>query len=235
MDVATDDSREQIELLLSGLVVNQHGYLKVKNPIYQAVFNSEWVAKQIDNLRPYAQRFNAWIDSKEQDKSQLLTGTRLQSALDWSKNKRLSDSDYRFLAASQELAKLQIELDLAAEKQARQIEREKAEFAMFAAKQANQILADARRTARRNAQRLRLGKGWIASLAGGVTSLVLLMRFSGLLQGMEWAILDSLFQTRPQVPKLTTELRLLQLMSQIFKKLVSIHCQIECWLEPSRL
>ncbi|MBH8564179.1 CHASE2 domain-containing protein [Nostoc sp. CENA67] len=197
VDVATDDSREQIELLLSGLVVNQQGYLKLKNPIYQAVFNSEWVAKQIDHLRPYAKRLNAWIESKEQDQSQLLTGTKLQSALNWSKNKKLSDLDYRFLAASQELAKLQIELDLAAEKQARQIEREKAEFAIFAAKQANQILADARRTARRNAQKLRLGKGWIASLAGGVTSLVLLMRFSGLLQGMEWAILDSLFQARP--------------------------------------
>jgi hypothetical protein len=47
----------------------------------------------------------------------------LQEALAWSENKKLSDLDYRFLAASQELAKREIESDLAAEKQARQIER----------------------------------------------------------------------------------------------------------------
>jgi hypothetical protein len=139
-DVPTDDSREQIELLLSGLVVNHQGYLKVKNPIYQAVFNSEWVARHMENLRPYAQHFKAWIASNQQDESQLLVGIALQQGLAWSKDKRLSDLDYRFLAASQELAKRKVETDLAQEKQARQIEREKAEFAVFAAQQANQIL-----------------------------------------------------------------------------------------------
>ncbi|RCJ28906.1 molecular chaperone TorD [Nostoc minutum NIES-26] len=196
-DVPTDDSQEQMELLLSGLVIKQQGYLKVKNRIYQAVFNLEWVVRQMEKLRPYAQHFSAWIISQEQDESQLLTGTALQTALAWSKNQRLSDSDYRFLAASQELAKRKIERDLAAEKQARQIEREKAEFAILAAKQANQILADARKTAKRNAQKLRLGKRWIGSIATGVTGLALLLRFTGLLQGMEWTILDSFFQARP--------------------------------------
>jgi hypothetical protein len=140
-DVPTDESREQIELLLSGLVVNEQGHLKVKNPIYQAVFNSDWVAKQLENLRPYSQRFKAWIASKGQDESQLLQGMALQEALAWSENKKLSDLDYRFLAASQELAKREIESDLAAEKQARQIEREKAQFALQAAQQANQVSA----------------------------------------------------------------------------------------------
>ena len=63
----TDDSREQIELLLSGLVINEQGYLKAKNPIYQAVFNSEWVARQLENMRPYAQSFKAWLNSGQQD------------------------------------------------------------------------------------------------------------------------------------------------------------------------
>ncbi len=198
-DVPTDDSREQIELLLSGLVVKEQGYLKVKNPIYQAVFNSDWVARQLENLRPYSQHFNAWIASKQQDKSRLLRGMALQEALAWSENKKLSDLDYRFLSASQELAKQEIESDLAAEKQARQIEREKANFALQAAQQANQILADVRRTAKRNAQQLRLGKSWIALIAGGVASLVILLRFTGLLQGMEWTMLDNFFQARPPV------------------------------------
>ncbi|MBH8573160.1 CHASE2 domain-containing protein [Nostocaceae cyanobacterium CENA369] len=196
-DVPTDDSQEQMELLLSGLVIKQQGYLKVKNRIYQAVFSSEWVVKQMGKLRPYAQYFSAWIISQEQDESQLLTGTALQAALTWSKNQRLSDSDYRFLAASQELAKRKIERDLAIEKQARQIEREKAEFAILAAKQANKILADARKSAKRNAQKLRLGKHWIGSIATGVTSLAILLRFTGLLQSMEWTMLDGFFQARP--------------------------------------
>ncbi|MBW4617076.1 MAG: CHASE2 domain-containing protein [Desmonostoc vinosum HA7617-LM4] len=194
--VPTDDSREQIELLLSGLVISRQRYLEAKNPIYQAVFSSEWVAKQLENLRPYAQNFNVWITSNEQDESQLLEGAVLQSALAWSKNKKLSDFDYRFLAASQELAQQKIEGDLVAEKQARQLEREKAEFAILAAKQANQILANARKTAKRNVQKLRLGKGWIGSIASGITSLIILIRFTGLLQGTEWAMLDRYFQAR---------------------------------------
>jgi adenylate cyclase len=197
-EVPTDDSREQIELLLSGLVVNQQGYLKIKNPIYQAVFNSEWVAKQMDNLRPYVQNFKAWIASKQKDESQLLVDTTLHQALIWAKDKKLSDLDYRFLAASQELAKRGVESDLAAEKRDRQIEREKAQFALQAAKQANQILVDARKTARRHAQKLRLGKGCIGSIALLITGLVILGRFSGILQGMELTMLDRFFQARPK-------------------------------------
>lgn len=89
-DVPANYSREHIELILSGLVVNKQGYLKLKNPIYQAVFNCEWVAKQLDNLRPYAQSFNAWITSNSQDESQLLVGMALQEALAWSKDFRTS-------------------------------------------------------------------------------------------------------------------------------------------------
>ncbi|MFP3345326.1 hypothetical protein R0J87_22865, partial [Halomonas sp. SIMBA_159] len=41
--IPADDSSEVIELLLSGLVVKRQGYLQVYNPIYQVVFNQEWV------------------------------------------------------------------------------------------------------------------------------------------------------------------------------------------------
>ncbi|MDF5715558.1 MAG: CHASE2 domain-containing protein [Rhizonema sp. NSF051] len=222
-DVPIDDSREHLELLLSGLVVNEQGYLKLRNQIYQAIFNSEWVAFQLENLRPYAQQFKAWIASDQQDKSQLLVGVSLQEARAWSEKKKLSNLDYQFIAASQELAKQEIERVLTAEKYARQIERvltaekyaqeiesvvateryarqierEKAQFALTAAKLANQILVDARKIAKRNAQRLRLGKACIVSIAFGVASLVILLRFIGLLQGMEWTMLDNFFQARP--------------------------------------
>ncbi|MBN3923572.1 AAA-like domain-containing protein [Nostoc sp. NMS4] len=61
--VPTDDSREQTELLLSGLVEKHKGYLRIKNPIYRSIFNSEWVLRQLDNLRPYSQPFNTWVGS----------------------------------------------------------------------------------------------------------------------------------------------------------------------------
>ncbi len=197
-EVANDDSREHIELLLSGLVVNQQGKMKVKNPIYQAVFNSEWIAKQLDNLRPYAQNFQVWIISEQQDDSQLLKGIRLETALVWSENKKLSDLDYRFLSASQELENREIERYLAAEKKAREIEREKAEFALESAKRANQILADVRKTAKRNSQKLRLGKPWIASIGAIVACVVMLFGLTGILQSIEWTMLDLFFQARPK-------------------------------------
>ena len=108
-EIEADDSREQIELLLSGLVVKQQGLLKVRNLIYQAVFNLQWVEKQLEQLRPYSQAFNAWIASKQTDKSRLLRGQSLKDASDWAQGKSLTDLDYQFLAASGELDRLELQ------------------------------------------------------------------------------------------------------------------------------
>jgi predicted ATPase/GAF domain-containing protein/tRNA A-37 threonylcarbamoyl transferase component Bud32 len=43
-EITADDSPEQIELLLSGLVDKQQGRLKVFNRIYQTVFDRRWIA-----------------------------------------------------------------------------------------------------------------------------------------------------------------------------------------------
>lgn len=101
--VETDNFREQTELILSGLVVKYQGFLKVKNPIYQAVFNLGWVEKQLSSLRPYSQLFDAWIAAKQQDDSRLLRGQALIDAKNWARLKSLSDLDYQFLAKSEEL------------------------------------------------------------------------------------------------------------------------------------
>lgn len=114
--VPTDDSREQTELILSGLVERYNGYLRIKNPIYRRVFNAQWVNRQLDNLRPYSQTFNAWLASAYQDESRLLRGQALQEVLDWSAGKSLSDLDYKFLAASQQLERQQAEQKIEAEK-----------------------------------------------------------------------------------------------------------------------
>ncbi|HAZ49582.1 MAG TPA: GAF domain-containing protein [Cyanobacteria bacterium UBA11371] len=50
-EVPADDSREQMELQLSGLVVKQHAQLKVCNRIYAAVFNRSWVNKALADLQ----------------------------------------------------------------------------------------------------------------------------------------------------------------------------------------
>jgi WD40 repeat protein len=125
-EIEADDSREQIELVLSGLVVKQQGLLKVRNQIYQAVFNLEWVEKQLEQLRPYSQAFNAWIASKQTDQSRLLRGQSLQDATYWAQGKSLSDLDYQFLAASGELDRLELQQTIEAAR-VREIEARLAE------------------------------------------------------------------------------------------------------------
>ncbi|MEG4070376.1 AAA-like domain-containing protein, partial [Microcoleus sp. Pol11C2] len=120
-EIAADDTPEQMELRLTGLVVKQSGKLKVYNRIYKCVFNANWVEKQLANLRPYSESFNAWEDSDYQDESRLLRGQALQDAQTWAAGKSLSDLDYRFLNASRELQQREVERDLAAQRQANQI------------------------------------------------------------------------------------------------------------------
>jgi hypothetical protein len=48
--IACDDSREQMQLRLTGLVVPLNGQLQIYNPIYAAVFNADWVRKELERL-----------------------------------------------------------------------------------------------------------------------------------------------------------------------------------------
>ncbi|MEH2311064.1 MAG: AAA-like domain-containing protein [Nostoc sp.] len=112
--VPSDDSREQTQLLLSGLVERHNGYLKIKNPIYRNVFNAQWVLRQLDNLRPYSQTFNAWVASRYKDESRLLRGQALKDTQNWSQGKSLSDLDYQFLAASVECDRKEVQMALEA-------------------------------------------------------------------------------------------------------------------------
>ena len=192
-EVTIDDIREKNELILSGLVIIFQGRTQIKNKIYQAIFNLDWVAKKLENLRPYSQKIKNWVDSNQQDNTQLLRGMRLKEAVAWSENKKLSNIDYRFIATSQQLDKQEIEINLNAEK----IELEKAQFTLTSAKEANRILNQARKTAKLNAV-LHFSKPCIVSFTIGITSFIILLRFIGLLQGMEWNMFDNFLQQRPQ-------------------------------------
>ncbi len=50
--VEANDTPEQMELRLSGLVVKQQGKLRVRNQIYESVFNPAWVDKVLTALQP---------------------------------------------------------------------------------------------------------------------------------------------------------------------------------------
>jgi WD40 repeat protein len=112
-EVAGDNSPEQMELRLSGLVVKQQGNLKAYNPIYEYVFSLNWVDKELAKLRPYSEAFTAWLASGGKDSSRLLRGQALQDALTWAANKSLSEQDYHFLADSQEFDKREVQIALA--------------------------------------------------------------------------------------------------------------------------
>ena len=116
--ISTDDSRDQIDLLLSGLMVQQQGTLCAKNRIYETVFNLEWVQRQLTALRPYSEAFDAWMASNQADESRLLRGQALQDAQAWARGKSLSDLDYRFLALGQEQEQAEIQRSLDLEKAA---------------------------------------------------------------------------------------------------------------------
>lgn len=116
-EIPADDSLEQIELRLTGLVVKQNNSLKVYNRIYENVFNQTWVMRQLETVRPYSQAFKAWLDSNRQEQF-LLQGQKLKEVLEWSADKSLGEQDYQFLSASQELERKIVQRD---KEQAQQI------------------------------------------------------------------------------------------------------------------
>lgn len=101
-EIAANNSPEQMELRISGLVVKHQGSLRVCNRIYASVFNLRWVEKALSDLRPYISALEAWVVSNYQDKSHLLRGQALRDALAWAEGRSLSDQDYQFLDVSQE-------------------------------------------------------------------------------------------------------------------------------------
>ena len=120
-EVAADDSPEQMELRLTGLVVRRDGKLRVYNRIYERVFNRHWLERSLAELRPYGGAIASWLESEHQDESRLLRGQALQDARTWAEGKSLGDDDRRFLDASQELEKRDFQKKLTVEEEAKQV------------------------------------------------------------------------------------------------------------------
>lgn len=111
-EIIADDSPEQTQLRLTGLIVKRQGKLIIYNCIYAEIFNQKWLNKVLTNIRPYSQNLNIWVTSHFQDESRLLRGQSLQDARNWAADKGLSDLDRKFLDASQELEKRDVQKKL---------------------------------------------------------------------------------------------------------------------------
>jgi hypothetical protein len=146
-EVTADDTLEQSELQLSGLVVRQQNKLKVYNPIYREIFDQSWIETQLRNLRPYSENFRFWVASDGKDESRLLRGKALQDAILWASDKSLNYQDREFLAASQ--TKEKEEAIALLEKEA-QLEREKKD--REAVEKRNLVLSEANQKAQRRIQ-----------------------------------------------------------------------------------
>ena len=142
--ITADNTIEQSELLLSGLVARREGKLKVYNAIYKEVFNQNWIENELNNLRPYSENFRFWVASGGKDESRLLRGKALADAEKWANDKNLSYQDKQFLAASREK---EIQSKIAAEEQEAQLERERKD--KEAAEQRNLVLSEANIKAKR--------------------------------------------------------------------------------------
>ncbi|MBD2102582.1 eIF2A-related protein [Leptolyngbya sp. FACHB-261] len=157
--IPASDSPEQIELRLSGLVVERQGYLRVYNRIYATIFDLNWVEKALADLRPYSEALSGWFASGCQDNSRLLRGKALEDAKKWMANKSLNQQDYQFLTASQEFEKQEIATALSLQEEESRI------LAL-----ANDTLTAAQHQARRQ---VRIGGGvLICSLIGAAIAFI---------------------------------------------------------------
>ncbi len=111
-----DNSNEQIELRLSGLVLEAQSKLKPYNPIYTAIFNPSWVEQERAKLRLYIEEFENWEKWEKWKETNnlaydlqeryLLYGTKCDRVQQWrikfnEDNGKLYEKEGQFLDRSQ--------------------------------------------------------------------------------------------------------------------------------------
>lgn len=99
--LAREDSRERLELRLSGLITPIEGKLQVSNRIYASVFSQQWVNELLARQRPYGSALLAWQES-QQDETHLLRDKELEAAQRWADDnqEQVNEGDRHFLGAS---------------------------------------------------------------------------------------------------------------------------------------
>jgi hypothetical protein len=110
------NTSEQIELTLSGLVLEDEGQLRLYNPIYTAIFNPSWVEQERAKLRLYIEEFENWEKWEKWKETNnlaydlqeryLLYGTKCDRVQQWrikfnEDNGKLYEKEGQFLDRSQ--------------------------------------------------------------------------------------------------------------------------------------
>ncbi|MEA5462526.1 AAA-like domain-containing protein [Leptothoe sp. PORK10 BA2] len=98
--ILMDDSPEQNELQLTGLVVKEGAYLKIANQIYVEIFRPWWIDRRLSSLCPYQAMLDKWLTSNC-DAKWLLDEQSLQAARAWAGNQSLREAHHQFLMNSQ--------------------------------------------------------------------------------------------------------------------------------------
>ena len=169
--IESDGSASQVELRLSGLVVERQNQLQVYNRIYARVFNQAWLDQELARVRPYAAAIRAWEASGRQEDRHLLQDEALATALDWAQTRTLGRSDYEFLVESQKLS-LRRDLEvaqqaLATTRQQRDATHQELEQANRALAQVNQELEASRQALAKNQRRT----GWLVGVGAAILAL----------------------------------------------------------------
>ncbi len=82
--IDANSSYDQIELKLTGLVLQDGSLLKAYNPIYKEIFNLNWVEVQLEKLRLYIEEFENWEKAEDRQKQlYLLSGDKFVQAWQW--------------------------------------------------------------------------------------------------------------------------------------------------------
>ncbi len=103
-EINADNSQEQMELRLAGLVVKSNNQVKVYNRLCAEVFDLNWIALKLTELRPsfYVEAFRTWQTAADRKESDLLFGQQLRDAETWARGKQLSVEDSLFISSSQD-------------------------------------------------------------------------------------------------------------------------------------
>ena len=181
--VPINNSSEERELQLSGLVVKRGNVLEVYNPIYATVFNESWIDSELEKLRPYTENFRAWLQSGKKDDSPLLRGQTLEKAESWALGKNLGGEDLDFLRASRAKEK---EEEIANKEKEAELERERR--AREAAEKAERIQAEAKRQAQ---QKIRIG----------TIVLIITLLFAGIFGVLAKIAIQQLHQAKAELEK----------------------------------
>ena len=98
--ILLQNTPEQAELKVSGLVRQENDFLVILNPIYRHIFNETWLHKELMKLSPFQEAKKNWLKNREE--SWLLRGRALRDALEWadSTEVKLNEEDTLFLEES---------------------------------------------------------------------------------------------------------------------------------------